>query len=276
LLKGDSTQVISLKEGALKRTKQHFSLLVYVWALSAASLANSWLGRWNEALEEGQEALRVAEEFSDNSLISYAAWNISYAYIFKGDLDRAIEHGEMAVEAAPTPADKAWAQMALAYAWIMAGELNKGIEILEAILPLSKGFIPSDLAILAELGEGYLLCGEYDKARRTLDELLEIAERYGARFHLGWGYRLLGVLALKTNPKKAAHHFEECIAITQEIKAENELAHAYAGYGRYFRLQGNLAQAHEYLTKALEIFERLGNMIEPDKVRKELTELPDD
>jgi hypothetical protein len=33
-------------------------------------------------------------------------------------------------------------------------------------------------------------------------------------------------------------------------------------------------KAREYLTKALEIFERLGTLIEPDKVRKELAELP--
>ena len=273
LFKGDYSQVISLKEGALQRTKHHFNLLIYVWALCAASSAYASLGRWNEALEEGQEALRVAEEFSDNSLIAYAAWTILIAYMYKGDLDRAIEYGEMAVEAAPTPADKAWAQMQLASAWIQAGELNKGIEILAAILPLSRGFIPSDLVITLYLGEGYLLRGEYDKARQTLGELLEMAERYGARQYLGSGHRLQGELDLKTNPKKADRHFKECIPILQEIKTENELARAYAGYGRYFRQQGNLAQAREYLTKALEIFERLGSLIEPDKVRKELTRL---
>jgi hypothetical protein len=29
-----------------------------------------------------------------------------------------------------------------------------------------------------------------------------------------------------------------------------------------------------HLTQALEIFERLGTLVEPDKVRKELVELP--
>jgi hypothetical protein len=43
--------------------------------------------------------------------------------------------------------------------------------------------------------------------------------------------------------------------------------------GRYHKQQGNTEQASEYLTKALEIFERLGTLIEPDKVRKELAEL---
>ena len=60
----------------------------------------------------------------------------------------------------------------------------------------------------------------------------------------------------------------------QKIKAENDLALAYAGYGRLQKQQGQFAQAREYLTKALQIFERLGTLIEPDKVREILAELP--
>jgi hypothetical protein len=53
------------------------------------------------------------------------------------------------------------------------------------------------------------------------------------------------------------------------------LALAFAGYGRCYKLKGQIAQAREYLTKALEIFEGLGTLIEPDKVRKELAGLPE-
>ena len=70
------------------------------------------------------------------------------------------------------------------------------------------------------------------------------------------------------------HHFEQAIAISLEIKDEMFLALAYAGYGRYHKRQGHAAQAREYLTKALEIFERLGTLIWPEEVRKELAELP--
>ena len=40
------------------------------------------------------------------------------------------------------------------------------------------------------------------------------------------------------------------------------------------RLIHPAAEARRYLTDALEIFERLGTLLEPDKVRKELAELP--
>jgi tetratricopeptide (TPR) repeat protein len=134
-------------------------------------------------------------------------------------------------------------------------------------------FIPTEITLTCFLGEGYLLAGEDDKARQTLEEGLEMAERHGVRYELGFAHRLLGEISLKTNPAQAAPHFEKSIAIFQEIKAENELAMAYAGYGRLNKQQGEIVRAREYLTKALEIFERLGTLNEPDKVREELAGL---
>ena len=79
---------------------------------------------------------------------------------------------------------------------------------------------------------------------------------------------------MKTNPAKSPGHFEKSIVVLREIKAENELGMAYSGCGRYHKQQGNIGQAREYLEEALEIFERLGTLIEPDRVRKELADLP--
>ena len=57
------------------------------------------------------------------------------------------------------------------------------------------------------------------------------------------------------------------------VKAENELALAYAGYGRLLKQQRRPAEARDYLTRALAIFEHLGTLIEPDNVRTELAQL---
>jgi tetratricopeptide (TPR) repeat protein len=95
------------------------------------------------------------------------------------------------------------------------------------------------------------------------------------RYYAGFAHRLLGESVLKTSPTQAAVHFEKSIAIFQEIKAKNELAMAYAGYGRLYKHQGRIEKAREYLNKSLEILERLGTLIEPERVRKELAELPD-
>ncbi len=52
------------------------------------------------------------------------------------------------------------------------------------------------------------------------------------------------------------------------------MAPACSGMGRLHKLRGEYAEARMYLSDALGIFERLGTLIDPDKVRKELAELP--
>jgi class 3 adenylate cyclase/tetratricopeptide (TPR) repeat protein len=275
---GDYDRVLALKEDFLRTMEQRFNLRWYVWGLCAASRACSYLGRWDEAVEAGQKALSVAQEFSDNSTISVAAYNLSIAYSWKGELARAVEYGELAVQKAPTPGDKARSQRSLGWALCRAGEQKRGIELLTAVLTifLAGRFMPSLIPLTCYLGEGYWLAGEEDKARQTLEEGLKMAERCGTRYYLGFAHRLFGEIALKTNLAQAAFHFEKSMAVLQEIKAENELALAYAGYGRFQKQQGQIGQAREYLTKALEIFERLGTLIEPDKVGEELAELPEE
>jgi tetratricopeptide (TPR) repeat protein len=134
--------------------------------------------------------------------------------------------------------------------------------------------VGTELGHLGFLCEGYLLAGKYEKALQATQELLALSKRCGATLHLGMGYRFLGEIVLKTKPVEAEPHFEQAISIYGQIKAQNELALAYSGMGRFHKLQGKVEEARKYLTDALEIFERLGTLIEPDKVRKELADLP--
>ncbi len=281
LFKGNFDQVQLFKKDVLRTAEQQLNLRSFVWALDGISWTYTFLGRWDEAVEEAKEALKVAEEFSNDSLICHANWIISIALSSKGDLNQAVKYGELAVEKAPTPADKIWAQGVLAWARCRAGEPHRGIEDLAMGVSIMRagGFRLGE-CFAVYLGDGYWLAGEYGKATKTLQEVLEMYESCGMKWYLGMAQRILGQIALKTNPAQieeplAAPHFEKSIHISQEIKAENELALSYAGYGRLHKQQGDIARAREYLNKALEIFERLGTLIEPDKVRKELAELPE-
>ena len=116
LYKGSFAPVLTLKKDLLRTMEQCLNLRWYVRGLSAASRAYICLGRWNEAIKEGKNALSIAEEYSDKSQISFAAWTLSVAYSFKGDLSRAVEYGELAVQKAPPGGDKAWAQRYLGWA----------------------------------------------------------------------------------------------------------------------------------------------------------------
>jgi tetratricopeptide (TPR) repeat protein len=221
----------------------------------------------------------VAKKYSDDGTTCYAAWIIAWAHISRGALDQALEMGEMAVEKAPTPADKAWAQCVLAWAWSRGGEPHKAVELLAQIVSMSREarFFGGEI-FTAPLVEGYWLAAEYEQATRATEEMLDIATRSGMRFHVAFAHRLLGEIALSTGSSRggdaAASHFETSIGILREIKAQNDLALAYAGYGRLHKQQGRIAEARDYLTRALEIFERLGTLREPDHVREDLAQLP--
>jgi tetratricopeptide (TPR) repeat protein len=276
LCKGDFAQVLTLKEAAPRVMSKQFGLRPYVLALTGASWAYSHMGSWDSAVREAQNGLSAAEEQANTSLISFAAFAISIAHTLRGDLSKALEYGELAVQNAPTTADKVWAQTGLAMALCRLGDPHKGIELATNLLSMYQAvrFLPAEIYTIITLGEGYRRCGDNDVATQRLYDGLELAERTGMRFLIGYAHRLLGETALKDNPEQAMNHFKQSISTFQEIKGENELALAYAGYGRIHKRQGNMEQAREYLMKSLEIFERLGTLIEPDNVKEDLTRLP--
>jgi tetratricopeptide (TPR) repeat protein len=130
------------------------------------------------------------------------------------------------------------------------------------------------------LAEAYLRSGELKTAEKTLQKCLALATSSGMKLYVGWPRRLLGEVAFESNPHQAteplaAPHFEAAVSILRDIDVEPELALAYAAYGRLLKSQGRTCEARDNFTRALEIFDRLGILAEPDKMRAELAALPE-
>jgi class 3 adenylate cyclase/tetratricopeptide (TPR) repeat protein len=277
---GNLEQALLCQQSALHTLRQRFDLRWYAWTLAASSWTYSYLGRCDEAVEEALKELALAEKYHDNSLASFAYWNMSLAYTCKGDFAKAIERAEMAVQKAPTPAGKIWAQTHLAWAWCRAGRALDAVELLTSLVPNydDSGFVGGQIFSRVYLGEAYWRAGQLNDAERTLLSGLEMASRAGFKFYAGSFHRLLGEIALEKNPEQvrepfAAPQLEASISILHGIKAENELALALAAYGRLYKRRGRSVDARDYLTRALKILERLGTMIETEKVRTELAQL---
>jgi tetratricopeptide (TPR) repeat protein len=238
LCRGEFHQSLARSADVLRSLAGRTNLRLYLFAVAGASIAYTWLGRWEQALEEGRKGLRAGEEFSDNSIVSMAAWTLAMAYTGKGDLALALEYGAHAVKIAPTPGDKVWASCVLAVARCRAGDPGNSIEVLaQGVSALRAArFVWSEVCALW-LAEGYVLTGQYEQAAHALGELLAMATRCGMKFHIGCAHRLMAEIALTTNPSQAgeplaASHFEQSIAILEEIDAAHELAVANAGYAR--------------------------------------------
>ncbi|EFK10390.1 adenylate and Guanylate cyclase catalytic domain protein [delta proteobacterium NaphS2] len=280
--KGNFATVLALKEKAFRSFENAFSLRGYVYSCWAVSQAYAWMGQWDNAVQEGERALKAAEEHSDVSLSSFATWTLSVAYLRKGDTVRGLELAELAVQKASSPLDHLATRTVLGLAICRAGEPEKGIDyLIENIHEFRKAGADTYSVIFGVcLGEGYLLNHQYNEAKQELEDILKLAEKLGMKFYIAWCHHLLGEVSLKIEPARekapsADTCFENAIAIFSETKAENFLALAYGGLGRWYRLKGNVAEARDYLSRALEIFERLGTLLEPDKVREELAQLPE-
>ncbi len=274
LYKGDFERLFTTGANLLRMMDRKFNLHWYAWGVCAISRANTCLGRWDEAIEDALKVIKLAESYSDNSMICCAGRELSFAYTSKGDLPKAIEYGELISEKAMTPADKAYAQRSLGWSLCRAGRTKQGIDLMVEALPLFQAgkWLPGIIPMACTLGEAYLLAGDHENARRMLEEGIETLELCDTQFYLGCAHRLLGEVSLKEDVHLAASHLEKSMEILQEIKAENELAFAYACYGRLHKSEGRSKQAIEYMTKALEIFERIDTLIEPDKILEELAD----
>jgi tetratricopeptide (TPR) repeat protein/transcriptional regulator with XRE-family HTH domain len=279
LYRGDLVRAQAMEGKLSEHLTRDFNVRWHFYGLMAASMTSTWLGRWEAALDAGRKALRVGEELLNESMVAMAALTLALACLHQMDLEQATTWAELAVQRAATRSDQMGARATLACAWIRGGQPERGTPLLAEALAATRAarFIgPEHLAMF--LVDGYVLTGDYDRAAQALEEHLRIAEVNGMRFCLGAAYRRLGELAMVAEPMTAtgataAAHFEQSIAILAEIHAENELALAYAGYGRLQQQLGNDQRARERLTKALETFERLGTLVEPDEARRALARL---
>jgi len=277
---GDFHGALALSERAERAWDMAGNLRWYVYALSAAALAYGYLGRFDEGIGEARKAVAVAERFRDTTQLSFAAWALGFVYLCKGDLGRSIEYCTLGVEKAPSPAERAWAQGALASAWCRAGECDKAIEVLAPLYETLRGvgFVPGERWALF-LGEAYWRAGRYDEAKEAIEQGLDIHARHGMRYEAAVSRRLLGeVLAAtitsKTRDQPAEQYFRESIDALQSMSTEADLALAWAGYGRLCARQGRIAEARTHLGLALRISSRLGIVAEPERLQAELSALP--
>ena len=271
----DYQKLHALKEEILNLMDEKFNLETYVHSLVSYSLSFSDAGQFDKAADECLKALKMAQKYSDDSLISISSTFVSIAYNLKGDMERAQKYADLAMDKAPNPRDEVAARICYASYLSRSGNPKQGTQVLAPYIPIliSVKFQQGLINSLWFLSEGYLLSKEYDKALKTVENLMELAERHKMIHRLGIAHYIKGEIALETEPDRTPTHLEKSLAILKPLKAEYLLARVYCAYGRYHKQKGDNAQAREYFTKALEIFERLKILHEPEKVRNELAAL---
>ena len=273
---GEFEKVHDLRNEIKRLLETSFNLQLYIHAFGTGSMAYNEMGQFQNAIKAGNEALKIAKKYSDNGLTIQTLMFIAWANLLSGDANKAFEYAKTGLDLAQNPRDKILAQAGVAWSLCHTGEPQKGIEILLNIIPMLKAARYQSFLITSYyfLAEGYWLARDYNNASDTLQILLNLAESHKMQNRIGFAHYLLGEIALEKDPAQTPDHFKKAIDIFKTIKSEYYLARAYSGFGRFHKNQGDSAQAREYLTQALEIFERLEIVDQPAAVKKELAELP--
>src|SRR2546422_332058 len=242
-----------------------------LWGLM--SVANG-LGEWNESLEYCRRALEYGQTVNDLRLKVVGWWRTGSTHVQRGDPEAGLRCCEEALALSPIPFDAAMVKAVKGYGLIKLERFDAGMAALtEALEWLERSHLGHFRWLYGYwLVEGHLRRGERSRARALVEEILA-AGREESRRAEGVGERLLGELLTLEDAAAAAIHLETASRVLEEIGARNELAKALAARGEVLQATGDVAGARRMWERALAIFEELGTLDEPPRVRAALAAL---
>jgi class 3 adenylate cyclase/tetratricopeptide (TPR) repeat protein len=234
--------------------------------LSPAAIA---LGEWDRSLNYCRHAIELGTILNDVRLKVIGLWRMGVTYIQQGNSERGIEYCNEALALRPLPYDAATAKWARGYGKIKAGEFDAGIEDLnEAVawLESSRLSYPRRRVGLY-LAEGHLRRGDRAAARSLIEGILESTRTMGYLHLEGVACWLMGECLAPEDPAAAEPYVESAMEIMGRIGARNELARAMVTRAALRQTAGDVRVARQLLDQASEIFEELGTLDEPARVK---------
>jgi class 3 adenylate cyclase/tetratricopeptide (TPR) repeat protein len=273
MMLGDYESALSSYEQTKRQLSESFHPIWFMYSQAAAAITHLMTGRWDEGLREIDRAAAVGAERSDNGMVSFGTAFGSWVSLEKRDWASAFEQANAAKEIAPTIYFRGFAFGFLASALCHAGAADQGLPILEQIAPMIRAS-RHELAwifVAWRLADAYVVAGDLAKAKELLDEIHESATKSKVSFFIGGSERCLADIALaEGDASTALRLLEPAIETLRSSGSENEFALALAAYGRAQTLNGDDEEAHTSLEEARSIFERLGTLEEPERLRQEL------
>jgi len=243
-----------------------------LWHLAQAAI---YLGDWQASLSYCRRALAHGEALNDLRLKVVGLYRTGSAHIQQGDIECGLRYCDEALALEPIPYDVAMAKVFRGYGQIKAGRFDAGIADLgEAIAWLERsGLSHVRLAPALRLAEGYLGRGEVAAARVAVDDVLSRSRATGYRYLQGLADRLMAECLAGESPAIAMQHVTDALRIFKAIDARNDLAKTLVTQAKLAQSYGNLTEARGLLGEAGEIFEALGTIDEPARVKAGLAAL---
>src|SRR5262249_4261171 len=175
----------------------------------------------------------------------------------------------------PSPYDAAMARASMGYGLVKLGRFDEGIAMLsDAVDWFERSRLTFTRAWYAIwLADSQLRRGDAVSARRLAEEVLAKSRESGYRYFEGLAERLLGAALQAEDPGGAARHLDAALAILDDAGVRNDVAKIFVTQAELRSANHDVAGARAALERAAAIFEELGTLDEPPRVRALIAQL---
>jgi tetratricopeptide (TPR) repeat protein len=281
--RGEFTEAATLLEGNLALVgdlrHERFGAPVIQSALSLAHLADalSQLGRFDEAIRHGEEAVRIAEEADQPLTLYWGLFDLGLVCLRRGDLPRATRVLERCLDLCRTwqlVVGMSAAAAALGATHALAGRTDEALPLVAGAVEESRASQSYRWAahVLLFAGTTYLSAGRIDAAASHAREALALTRRLGARGNEAHALCLAGDIASAGGAEDAPGYYREALALAGELGMRPLLAHCHLGLGKLERRAGKPELAREHLTTATALYREMGMPLWVEQAEAELRE----
>lgn len=220
---GDLRRALEVGERALGT----FEALGNLWwacrTVSHLSPSANALGEWDRSLRYCRRALEHGLALNDVRLKVSGLFRTASAHIQRGEPEVGLKYCEDALTLCPGPFDTAAIKAIRGYGLIRAGRGTEGLpDLQEAVSWFEQsrmGYTRTQVSLWA--AEGYLVLGQFERARAIAEEALATCRTVGYRHLEGVALRLVGE-ALGPQDRAGAEYLAAAESILAEVGARRD------------------------------------------------------
>ena len=231
-------------------------------------------GEFTEAAIHANEVLRIAEVVNHPYNLYTAYFAVGCMHLRKGAIDKAIAALERSLELCRSwdiQQNAARVATVLGSAYAAAGRVGEALPVLD----LAKNRVRLSF-LRGQLAQGYLLIGKLEEAATLAVRALDFSRRHAERGNEARALYVLGEIASyddSLDVDKAVAHYQQAMALAEELRMRPLMAHCYAGLGKLYVKTGNLQRAKAHLSNGVAMMRDMQMGLWLEKAETELKEL---
>ena len=248
----------------------------WIQAKAFRGTAVACMGEYRQGEQEVRQALSRAEELNFLPGICVGHNCLGYAYLFGGELDKAIEAAQAAIQVSGQSGERIYAYVGSGIAaWAacrkgLPTEASSHLARCKAIAQeLGGRVIMGDLFATAA-AEIAFEAHQFEKAVSLAQGAIQIAKPVNGILAEGVAHRVWGRALYASDAQQwdeAQSHLAQSVKILEAGQNTNEVARTHETWGLLYRDQGQNDLARKYWQKAAHAYENAGLVWELEKVK---------